>query len=264
MIKAIFIDIDGTLRNSKKEITNKTKETIGVVKKAGIKVVICSGRARKYAECVSKECNASELIIASDGADVYDYKNNKSIYINSIPTKSCIELYKLATKHNVTICIDTENGQFTNQEKLLGDTVQYDNDIENTVMNSQIIHIHFFDKDVNKMKKVLEDVRKIEGIKIGNNDLFYNQVNYYIFVSNSNSNKGQGITKLCKKINIELKDTIAIGDDFNDLDMFKVVGHSVAMENASENIKKVVDEITLSNDEDGVAIFLDKLLKEIK
>ena len=61
-----------------------------------------------------------------------------------------------------------------------------------------------------------------------------------------------------------MKDTIAIGDDFNDLDMFKVVGYSVAMENASENIKKVVDEITLSNDEDGVAIFLDKLLKEIK
>lgn len=63
---------------------------------------------------------------------------------------------------------------------------------------------------------------------------------------------------------IKLKDTIAIGDDFNDLDMFKVVGYSVAMENASENIKKVVDEITLSNDEDGVAIFLDKLLKEMK
>lgn len=68
------------------------------------------------------------------------------------------------------------------------------------------------------MRRLLEDVRKIEGIKIGNNDL----------------------------------------------DMFKVVGYSVAMENASENIKKVVDEITLSNDEDGVAIFLDKLLKEIK
>lgn len=131
-------------------------------------------------------------------------------------------------------------------------------------MNSQIIHVHFFDKDVEKMKRVLEDVRKIEGIKIGNNDLFYNQVNYYIFVSSSSSNKGQGIAELCKKINIELKDTIAIGDDFNDLDMFKVVGHSVAMENASKNIKKVVDEITLSNDEDGVAIFLDKLLKEIK
>ena len=264
MIKAIFIDIDGTLRNSKKEITDITKETIGFVKKAGIKVVICSGRARTYVENVSKECNASEIIIASDGADVYDYKNNKSIYINSIPTKSCIELYKLATKHNVAICIDTETGQVTNQEKLLSDTVQYDNDIENTVMNSKIIHINFSDKDVDKMRRLLEDVRKIEGIQIGNNDLFYNQVNYYIFVSNSNSNKGQGIAELCKKINIELKDTIAIGDDFNDLDMFKVVGHSVAMENASENIKKVVDEITLSNDEDGVAIFLDKLLKEIK
>ena len=62
MIKAIFIDIDGTLRNSKKEITNITKETIGFVKKAGIKVVICSGRARTYVERVSKECNASENI----------------------------------------------------------------------------------------------------------------------------------------------------------------------------------------------------------
>ena len=62
-------------------------------------------------------------------------------------------------------------------------------------------------------------------------------------------------------LDIDLKDAVAIGDDYNDISMFKVVGHSVAMENANYDVKQYVDEITLSNEEEGVAVFLEKLLK---
>ncbi len=62
-------------------------------------------------------------------------------------------------------------------------------------------------------------------------------------------------------LNIKKEESIAIGDDNNDLSMFEQVGYKVAMENAIDSVKQKADEITLSNDEDGVAIFLDKLLK---
>lgn len=62
-------------------------------------------------------------------------------------------------------------------------------------------------------------------------------------------------------LNIKKEEAIAIGDDNNDLSMFEQVGYKVAMENAIDSVKQKADEITLSNDEDGVAIFLDKLLK---
>ena len=58
---------------------------------------------------------------------------------------------------------------------------------------------------------------------------------------------------------IKKEETIAIGDDSNDVSMFKEVGLSVAMGNANDKIKEIADVVTLSNEEDGVAIFLEKL-----
>ena len=62
-------------------------------------------------------------------------------------------------------------------------------------------------------------------------------------------------------LKIKKEETIAIGDDVNDLSMFEQVGYKVAVDNAIDIVKEKADEITLSNDEDGVAAFLNKLLK---
>ena len=66
--------------------------------------------------------------------------------------------------------------------------------------------------------------------------------------------------KLLEILNIPKEDTIAIGDDNNDLSMFEQVGYRVAVDNAIDIVKEKADEITLTNDEDGVAVFLEKLL----
>lgn len=81
MYKAIFIDIDGTLRNDKGQITNRTKEAIKNVTSKGIYVVICSGRPMHSTIEVSKESNASKYIICSNGAHIYDYKQEKNIIL---------------------------------------------------------------------------------------------------------------------------------------------------------------------------------------
>lgn len=83
-------------------------------------------------------------------------------------------------------------------------------------------------------------------------------------IANIDSNKGIAVKKMLEILNIKKEETIAIGDDNNDLSMFEQVGYKVAVNNAIDIVKEKADEITLSNDEDGVAIFLDKLLKEIK
>ena len=72
MYKIIFIDIDGTLRNDRKEITEKTKEAIHKVVEKGIYVVICSGRPGKYVEEISKEALASSYVIGCNGGEIYD------------------------------------------------------------------------------------------------------------------------------------------------------------------------------------------------
>ena len=78
------------------------------------------------------------------------------------------------------------------------------------------------------------------------------------------SNKGIAVKKMLEILNIKKEEAIAIGDDNNDLSMFEQVGYKVAMGNAINIVKEKADEITLSNDEDGVAVFLEKLLKEME
>ena len=66
---------------------------------------------------------------------------------------------------------------------------------------------------------------------------------------------------MCESLKINLKDTISIGDDYNDISMFLVTGFSVAMENANNDVKSKAKYITKSNNDEGVAVFLEKILK---
>ena len=79
-------------------------------------------------------------------------------------------------------------------------------------------------------------------------------------IANINSNKGIAVKRMLEILNIKKEETIAIGDDNNDLSMFEQVGYKVAVDNAIDIVKQKADEITLSNDEDGVAGFLEEFV----
>ena len=82
MYKIIFIDIDGTLRNNKKEISQRCKNVINNLVNKGMIIVLTSGRPNNYTEKISREINASQYIISSNGGNVYDYYNRKNLYTN--------------------------------------------------------------------------------------------------------------------------------------------------------------------------------------
>lgn len=218
MYKAIFIDIDGTLRDNNNKISERTISAINKVIEKGILVILCSGRPKKYVEAISRECNASRYIITSNGGIIYDYQENKIIHKSTIEKQACIELFKLSEQFNTTVIMDTE-----------------------------------------EMIEKIENVEIKQEIKsFGDNNTSKKESMYY-FIGNKEACKGNAIKAFCEILLIDLKDTVAIGDDFNDISMFKVVGHSVVMGNATDEVKKCADEITLSNEDDGVAVFLENL-----
>ena len=241
MYKAIFIDIDGTLRNNKREVTKRTMEAVKKTVESGILVVICSGRPRKYTEDVSRKACASNYIISSNGCSIYDYAQKQVLYENIMDKKACVELYKISEQSGIRFIMNVGDGRVVSElhskdnleEKL-------STDIETFVNNNNVVHQH---------KSLVNPEAPKEG-------------SIYYDVSNVGINKGTGIKKFCEILNIDLKDVIAIGDDKNDLPMFKMAGLSVAMGNATGEVKEHADQITLSNEEDGVAVFLEKLCKE--
>ena len=95
------------------------------------------------------------------------------------------------------------------------------------------------------------------------NDNLPKEKPFFLDITCRGTSKGNAIKKLCEYLKIDLKDSVALGDSYNDLSMFEVVGHSVAMGNVPEDIKKMVDEVTDTNNKDGVAKFVENLNKEV-
>lgn len=268
MYKAIFIDIDGTLRNNKRELSKRTIEAIKKVTEKGILVVLCSGRPIKYTEDLSRQCYASNYIITCNGGCIYDYEKNETLYSSIIDKDSIIKLYNIAQNIDVRLLMYTlDNIVVTKLKYLDGREEMLTKNIEDFVKDNDIIQCVIVDTDFYKIKSIKEEIENIKNVEIKNqhksliDENFSKQGNIYYDVASIESNKGEAVKEFCNILNIDLKDVIAIGDGINDIPMFKIIGHSVAMENASDEVKEYANEITLSNEQDGVAIFLENLIK---
>ena len=80
----------------------------------------------------------------------------------------------------------------------------------------------------------------------------------YLFISRKGGNKASGVKRLCDYFRVSMSETITIGDDRNDIDMLEEAGLGVAMGNAQEDIQKIADYVTASNEQNGAALALEK------
>ena len=269
MYKIIFIDIDGTLRNDKKEITEKTKETIRKTIEKGIYVLICSGRPTKYVEEVSKETLASNYVIGCNGGEIYDYKEKKTIHLNALEKEEVIALWHIAETYDVQLIMISDGKRMVRKQTDDETDILLEESIESFVTDNPITQCVFTSLILENIRKIKEEINDIKNIEIVNlskcllNSEFPKEKPFFLDITCKGTSKGNAIKKLCEYLKIDLKDSMAIGDSYNDVTMFEVVGHSVAMGNAPEDIKKIVDEVTDTNNEDGVAKFLEKLNKEV-
>lgn len=270
MYKAVFIDIDGTLKNDKGQITDRTKEAIKNATSKGIYVVICSGRPIHSTIEVSKESNASNYIICSNGAHIYDYKQEKTLYCNKMNDENCLRLYEIANKYDTKFVLNTENGRYVNKNEIDEDDDLIDKPIAEFLKEHDVSQCIFISPKWETIKEIKEiEIPKFKDVEIKNQSKCLTNPEEkpwpitYCDIANLDSSKGNGIKKFCEIMNIDLKDTMAFGDDYNDVPMFETVGHAVVMGNANDYIKKnYADEIAEDNNLDGVAKVLERILEE--
>jgi len=269
MYKIIFIDIDGTLRNDKKEITEKTKESIHKAIEKGIYIVICSGRPRNYVEETSKEALASSFVIGCNGGEIYDYKEKKTIYANALENEEVIALWYIAERYDVQLIMISNEKRIVRKKTDDNTDILLEEPIENFVIDNPITQCVSSSLKLEKIQHIKEKINDIKNIEIVNlskclvNDKLPKEKPFFLDITCKGTSKGNAIKKLCEYLKIDLKDSVALGDSYNDVTMFETVGHSVAMANAPEDIKKIVDEVTDTNNKDGVAKFLGKINKEV-
>ncbi len=139
-------------------------------------------------------------------------------------------------------------------------------DVENFIKEKDIVQCLIADRNYDKIKNLRSEIDKVKGVEVKNQHISLTNINapregtIYYDIAKKDTCKGVAVTECCKDLNIELKNVIAIGDSFNDIPMFKVVGHSVVMGNASDKVKKYADEIVDTNDNFGAAKFFEKLV----
>ena len=256
--KIIVLDLDGTLTNSKKEISKPTKEALLDIQKRGYKVVLASGRPTpgilKLAQALELE-EYGGYILSFNGGKIINCKTNEVIFEKSLPKEVIPELHKIAIEENVGII------SYDATKVVVGNGIDEYIEYEAKLNGLDYILVDNFptylDFPVNKclmtgkherLVKVQERLKK----KYNSYLSIYFSEPYFLEIMPQNIDKSQSLLTLLSTLGISSEEMICCGDGFNDISMIEIAGLGVAMENAQDLVKEAADFITLSNDEDGI------------
>ena len=264
--KMIFIDNDGTLKNNKSEITDKTKDVIKKMGEIGNYVVICTSRPRYQACEIMKNSNASNYVVSLNGSDIYDMSENKVIFENLINKEMLIKYINYAYDNDLRLVLSSSDYDYVtkdvrNNNQFLLNKENFVDIIDNLRIK-QCMFIDDNKEKINEVKKKIEEEQLIKIIDEKSDNLSGDE--QWISFSDINTSKGNAMNFFADNLNIPYFRTIAIGNEKNDLSMFEQRGYSIAVENADKILKENADYVTLSNDADGVAHVLELILKKGK
>lgn len=264
--KAIALDIDGTLTNTKKEVTPRTKKAVSRAMEAGKVVIVASGRPTAGIRGISDTLKLEEkggYILAFNGARIMNCKTEEVIYQNMLPRDMIPVLYKEAVEHNVSIIT------YEGDDVICGCNHDKYVDIEAKINNIKVNDVDNFDQyvtfDVNKClmtgdPEKLAILEKEMQQKYGDRLSIYRSEPFFLEFMPMNVDKANSLAHLLEHLGLKREELIAIGDGFNDLSMIKYAGLGVAMSNAQEIVKENADKVTKSNEEDGVAYIIEEYL----
>lgn len=254
----IAVDSDGTLRKSDGTISLRTQNIIDKLVSEGHFIVICTARPRYHTKKVSEEARASKYLISSNGTEIYDDDKGKIINTVSLSKDKCLKVYDYAIKENIRIIFVVDDIEYAtqfirnNNQRILPNNITKFFD-ENKVKQCMIIG-----KEHEKIFKFKDYITNNLEIQIVNSSNTKKEEIWFSIID-SKASKGNALKILADYLKIPMSNTIAIGNDLNDLSMFKVAGQSLAVSNANVYIKSFASVIIEDNNSDGVAMFLEKL-----
>ncbi len=263
MIKLLAVDMDGTCLNSNNEITDETLEALKKASQSGILVVPTTGRNFNCLPEKIKTESFYKYVICSNGAVALDIENKKEIYKAFISIETATDLLRKFKKYFVLTAANINNECYA-QGKILCHFMKkfFKNDAPTLKCVSSLLKetkkdntniekfqlFYFTSMQSKKVKKTIEDHSELSVI----------HTNRYCEFSSKKATKGDALLALAEYLGISANEIACIGDEQNDVSMFKVAGLSFAMGNAKDNIKSLATHILPTNDENGVAEGLNK------
>ncbi len=273
----IAIDLDGTLINNQHEISTENINAIKQAQAQGHTVVIGTGRAYFDVQEIFKKTHLSLYIIGANGATAHSPSGTPILSV-PMPDEDSERIATWLEANNIYYEVFCEHAIYTldGSQDILFQEVK---DLEHHVSKEEFQFINMHLKKqlsqsgyafMNSFEEIFQAQEKIYNIlaysfinqkRLAGVDAFKDEKDLTLVTSSpfnfelehKEASKGNALTYLAKVLNLDLDQSLAIGDSENDISMFKVVSNSFAMDNASEDVKKHAKYVTSSNDENGVA-----------
>lgn len=266
MKKVLALDIDGTLTNSKKQITEATKQAIRGIMDRGHKVVLASGRPTPGMGRYAKELELDKqggYLLSFNGGKIVDCVTGEVVHQYFLPLEIVPELYEFAKERGaglITYDGDIVISAFEPDEYIIleaginwlpirhqPDFVEYVNyDINKCLMTAPGEQAAVYEKELQE--------RFWDRISV------YRSEPFFIEIMPKNIDKANSLDRMLETVGLTRENTICCGDGFNDMTMIQYAGVGVAMANAQEEVKKSADFITDSNDDDGIIKVIDTFI----
>ena len=285
VVKLIAVDLDGTLLNEENRISKKNLEAIEFAQANGVEVVIATGRAHFDVQTIFKETGLKTWIIGANGATIHQ-PNGERFHSISINRQDAFQIlnwleqeeyyYEIFSNDSILspqngrelLAIEMDRVKSANQEVSIEQLIEaaekqysqtgfsfiasYKELIDTDVDIYNILAFSFDEEKLQKGKAQFKDMEDVTTVTSAKHNFEF---------EHKKASKGIALEILAKKLAMNLADTAAVGDSFNDLSMLQMAGRSAAMGNAPEEIKNSCQEVTLTNIDDGVAHFIYSLLR---
>ena len=268
--KILFLDLDGTLLNDAKQITQGNRNALQKALDAGHKVVIATGRAMASAVKQNLQLGLTGpgcYIIAYNGGMILDSHTGKIIFQKMLPGDIALRIMQIAKAQGVHI-------QTYDAEGVVLEPWAVDEGLEHYCNSSKLSYrvvedlAEVLKQDVPKVLSIdLHDRKPMEALsetvmqELGQWVDCYFSCAEYLEIVPKGVNKGNAIAWMCQKLGVNTADSIACGDADNDLAMIRMAGIGVAMANGTDEAKAAADYITEhNNNHDGIAEVVEKFL----
>ncbi|TYQ16861.1 UNVERIFIED_CONTAM: hypothetical protein Cloal_3436 [Acetivibrio alkalicellulosi] len=254
-IKILFSDLDGTLVEHGCDVTENTVKTVQKLLDNKIDLVLVSGRHPDMMKSIHYNIGLKTPVISCNGGIIKDLNTNEVLYSNKLPKDTVKKSIDIARELGVDWVVYEQNNIFFEKMPPKSYKLPYVNSQLPKHLRANFVHIDsldemfeennvflksllLFDNKVEVMDKGRELLNKLDNVDV------VKSASTYLDIMIHGSSKGQAIKRYLDLLNIDVKNTAAIGDAQNDMDMIEYAGFGIAMGNAVESIKEIADYIT--------------------
>ncbi|MDL2228957.1 Cof-type HAD-IIB family hydrolase [Treponema sp. OttesenSCG-928-L16] len=270
-IRALALDMDGTTIRPDSTLSGQVKKALDACAGRGIELIICTGRSTGAAEPYRLAIGAEGPMVYYNGAEVVDMPSGKvleSTFLDLETVDFCIDLSR---KSGVYFHLFLPATDASPKERLVADAHTAETEIykERTGLDAETGDLKRFIAESGvsgcikgmfiASSEVLDKIKPVLEERLGNKVYLARSYHSFLEIMAAGVSKGEGLTQALRHRGIDPSQTIAFGDEENDLPMFGAAAFSVAPESAKEQVKSAADFIMPSNAEDGLAVFLEDL-----